>query len=251
MTLRQAKGNSSARRFTCSSLAITACVVVLGACENAYFYRPAVTSTTSATVDGQPASFYGVPPEAPQGNVRVATMGFAEIEAQGGGEHIRALHVRMVVANNSLKPWLVDTREIRAALPGYGESRAAFATGGQNSAPPNIEIPPRGERTIDLFYPLPSTMKDASKVPAFDLLWEVNTDSRRVVERTPFERIEIVPVYDYGYGYGYGYWGSPYWYDPYYVHGGAFVGVGLGSAYAQHPVVISPHYVAPPAQRVR
>jgi len=65
------------------------------------------------------------------------------------------------------------------------------------------------------------------------------------VERTPFERRELVSdVYPDSYV-----WGGPYWYDPYYVHGGAFVGVGFGPMYVHQPVVIR-HRVYP-AQRIR
>src|SRR5689334_15189870 len=68
------------------ALAIVLAGAALGltACEPMYVYRPAV-STTAATIAGLPASYYEVPPEAPRGHVRIATMGFAEIQPRGGG----------------------------------------------------------------------------------------------------------------------------------------------------------------------
>jgi NADH-quinone oxidoreductase subunit D len=70
-------------------------------------------------------------------------MGFAEIQASGGVE-LRALHVRMIVANNAGAPWSVDTREQHAVLPQGGESRPAYAII-DHGLPPIVEIPPRGQ----------------------------------------------------------------------------------------------------------
>lgn len=230
-------------------LAVAAAGLV--ACERSYIYRPAVTTTTSATIAGLPASYYGIPPEAPRGHLRIATLGFAEIRPQGAGDdqELRALHVRMIVANNADRPWLVDTREQRAVLPNGGESRPAYATADRGGAqPPSVEIAPGQARTIDLFYPLPQHMQSAGEVPSFDVLWRVDTAGRAVVDRTPFERIEIYPD-NYRESYA---WDGPYWYDPYYPRAGAFIGVGLPPVYVGHPVVIHPHvYSAPPARRVR
>jgi hypothetical protein len=228
------------------SLAVLLGGIGLAACdEPSYIYRPAV-STTSATVNGLPASYYTIPPEAPRGNVRIVTMGFAEIQPQGSAEQLRALHVRMVVANNSDASWYVDTREQHAVLPEGGESRPAYATV-DHGAPPVVEIPPRGERTIDLFYPLPAQVQKESALPSFAMLWQVNTNTRAVVDRTPFERQELITdVYPDYYD-----WRGPYWYDPYYARGG-FVGVGFTPVYVSRPVVIHHRvYSAYPAYRVR
>ena len=68
--------------------------------------------------------------------------------------------------------------------------------------------------------------------------WSVRTDTRVVVERTPFERLEILPpTYETEPDYV---WGSDYWYDPYYTTG-SFPGVGLAPAYVERPVVIRRH----------
>jgi hypothetical protein len=227
--------------------------LALAACSKNYIYRPTVT-TTSATVAGLPASYYGVPPESPRGHVRIATLGFADIRPAGGGEQedVPALHVRMIVANNSDRPWQLDTREARAILPRRGESRPAYATVDQGT-PPVVEIPARAERTVDLFYPLPRDMQKEDSVPSFDVLWQIDTDARRVVERTPFERIEVETPSESSSPdttLTYFAWGGPYWGDPYYAQGGAFVGVA--PVYVERPVIIRRRvYVAPPAVRGR
>jgi hypothetical protein len=239
-------------RAFCRSLAVllgAAGSLGLAACDRTYVYRP-VASTTVATVAGRPASYYDVPPEAPRGHVRIATMGVADIQPKGATDEddleLRALHIRMIVANNSDRPWSVDTREQRAVLPGGSQSRPAYAKVDHGN-PPIVEVPARGVRTFDLYYPLPEHLEDEDELPSFDSLWQINTDARLVVQRTPFERIEVQPdpsLYAYG--------GGPYWYDPYYVRGGAFVGVGLGPMYVNNPVVVRQHvYTAPPARRTR
>ena len=217
-------------------------VVVLGAlavagCEHNYVYRPTV-ATTSA-VAGRLASYYAIPPESPRGSVQLATFGFADIHPTGDDEELRAIHMRMVVSNNDDTPWRIDTREQLVALPGDGQSRPAFANS-DGGPGPIIEIPPSGKRTVDLFYPLPEHMQDASDVPAFDTLWKVDTSTRVVADRTPFERLEVVPRYAYEYDdYG---WGPGWYYDPYYVHGGAFVGVRVGPRFEHRTVVIHPSH---------
>jgi hypothetical protein len=220
--------------------------VVLAACEHDYIYRPTVHTT--AAIEGRPASYYAIPPEAPRGFVELASFGFADIrpETADVDQTLRSLHIRMVVANNSDKPWTLDTREQLLSLPNRGESRPAFAKA-DHGTPPVIEIPPSGKATIDLFYPLPANMQEAKDLPSFDTIWKVQTDTRVVLERTPFERLELRPPPSYGYS---DYWGPPYWYDPYYY---GWVGVRVAPVYVQRPVVIrpGPAYAAPPARRVR
>jgi hypothetical protein len=219
--------------------AAIATVLALSACDRDYVYQPTV-ATTSA-LSGRPASYYEIPPEAPRGYVQLATFGFADIASQGdtGENRARALHVRMVVANNSDKAWHVDTREQLLALPDHGESRPAYARA-DRGAPPALDVAPTGKVTIDLYFPLPDDMQKAKDLPAFDTVWRVETATRLFTERTPFERLEVVPRYDYDYDYDG--WGAAYWYDPGYP-GAAFVGARPAPASFNRTVVIrtAPH----------
>ena len=174
--------------------------------------------------------------------MQLATFGFADIHPTGAeDEELRAIHVRMVVSNNDDTPWKIDTREQLLALPANGQSRPAFASSDVGPGP-IVEVPPQGKRTIDLFYPLPEHMQEASDLPEFDTLWKVETSTRIVGDRTPFERLEVVPRYAYEYDDYY--WGPGYYpyYDPYYVHGGAFVGVRVAPSFGHRPVVIRPSH---------
>ena len=228
--------------------------VAAGACESRSFvYRPAISS--NAVVAGRPAAHHRIPPEAPRGDVRVATFGFAELTpTDGKGDDVRALHVRMVVSNDSDATWTVDTREQRVALPGNGESRPAYARS-DDGQPPLVEIPAHAQRSVDLFFPLPPAMQKASELPSFDTLWTVRAGAELVTQRTPFERLEVTPVYrTTPYYHGWYGWGPPYYHDPYYARGGAFFGMRYTPMFVERPIVIRPAPpppAAPPPRRVR
>jgi hypothetical protein len=168
---------------------------------NQYIYQPEENAT--AQMGGRTAAIYQIPPERPRGTVRVA--------GYGVNSKARVLHVRMVVENNALgENWAVDPHQLHVELRGMAavEPVQVVSDSGETQL---INVPPRGRRTVDLFYPLPPEAYKASKIPAFDFVWQVQTPGRTVAERTPFERLEIVPYY-----YGYGPWG-PYWVGPYWA----------------------------------
>src|SRR4051794_8870036 len=98
--------------------------LVLAGCEEEYMYRPEENAT--AQLNGVPAARYAIPPEAPQGDVRIASHGMSKIREHAVGneegqvdEHgreIRALHVRMSISNTSPQDWSVDGRQQIAEL---------------------------------------------------------------------------------------------------------------------------------------
>lgn len=181
---------------------------IAGCAGPQYTYLPAEQAT--ATIAGEPAARYAIPPESPRGAVRVATTGIVELQSRMGGE-IRAIQIRMVVANNNGDaPWVLDTREQFLSIAHQGESRAAFVN--SNAAvSPEIQIAPGQQRTIDFYYPLPRHLQKASKVPEFDFAWIVHTPERDVAERTPFDRYRVETEYPSeraGFGMGAG----SYWY---------------------------------------
>lgn len=170
-----------------------------------YVYLPAEQAT--ATIQGQPAARYGIPPEAPKGSVRIATAGLIDLHSTRG-HTLRFIRIRMVVANNNDRgPWLLDTREQFLSLPGHGESRAAFVNTNR-SGMPEIRIEPGEERTFDFYYPLPRSMQKASSVPDFAFAWIIHTPERAVAERTPFDRYRVEAELPRDLQSGIG----PYWY---------------------------------------
>jgi hypothetical protein len=229
-------------------------VLTLGAaalaCERDYVYRPAVTTTSAATISGLPAAYEAIPPEAPRGHVRIAMMGFADIVPEGASRAaLHALEVRMIVANNSDRAWTLDTREQVATLPNGDERRPEYVTV-RDAVPPQIPIAARSEKTIELFYPLPDSMRNQSQVPSFDVVWQVDTDARRVVQRTPFERSQVV-IGEAPYPTGYVGAEAPYpgsyvvgepFFDTYYTYGGRAV-QGPAPTFEKRPVSIRRHTV--------
>jgi hypothetical protein len=205
---------NAALRARLAALAIVLC----SACAPSYAYAP-ITSTPEK-LDGQSAADYPIPQDKPTGNVRVASFGFVDLGAHGAPQDeahfLHALHLRMVISNNSPKVWTLDTRQQRLDLTGRGKSGAAFASADAGTPPPMVSIEPGGHRAVDLFYPLPPDQQSPTKLPEFDAVFSVTTDTGLVEGVASFNRIVVRPVaspYDYGPEY---WWGPPYWYDPAY-----------------------------------
>jgi hypothetical protein len=227
-----------------ASFASLALGLALGACSSdAYVYSP--TTNTNATLEGKPAAAYPIPPERPTGDVRIASIGFADLAAKGVPEagKVRSIHVREIVENDSRAPWTIDTREQRLTIDEGDASRAAFARADPGSTgPPLVQVAPGATRAVDLFFPVPAPMSKARTLPAFDAVWTVTTDQRVVIERTPLERIEHLPRYAGDEAYG------AYWYDPAYPSG-AFKGAAVPPALIGHPLVVE-QAPARPVRRV-
>jgi hypothetical protein len=217
-----------------------------------YLYRPEQNAV--ATMAGRPAALYQIPPESPRGDVQIGALGIAKVHPRGEEDReLRVMHVRMIVDNNGDTPWAVDTREQVGILPGAGQSRPAFAATSTRQAP-EVTVPTDGKATIDLYYPLPANMQEASELPHFDVLWRVRTSERVVAARTSFERLRIEAVspesYYAGAWRGPGWWGGLGWYDP------SWPSYGFAGAIVVPPVYVVPpdgvaHRYAPPASRLR
>jgi hypothetical protein len=217
--------------LTAMAAAVAFAALALAGCDREYVYLPTV-ATTSA-IEGGPSSSNVVSPATLQGDVQLTSFGFADIQPGGLDEaRERALHVRMMVANDSDKTWFVDASDQLIALPEHSASRPALATSDRGAAP-TVAVPPGGKRTIDLFYALPQDMKDAKEIPAFDTVWTVQAGPRVVTERTAFQRLEVqsrdAP------GVTANGWGAGHWYDPA-NRRTIFVGVRIAPGYEGRPV---------------
>jgi hypothetical protein len=194
----------------------------LFACEQSYVYQPAEHAT--ATIGGNVAASYAIPVASPEGDVRLATFGFTDLEAQNAPDQkLRSVVLRMVVSNNGPSAWTVNAREQYIDIVGPGKTQPLFvSTQEGEKGMPTIAIPPGEKRSIDLFFPLPPQMQSASKIPEFDALWTVRTGQGVVSERTPFDRLRIEPVYYGYYGPDWGFyagWPGPFWYNAFYPTG--------------------------------
>jgi hypothetical protein len=185
----------------------------LGCAGGPYFYQPA--EQANAVISGHPAAHYTIPPTNPQGDVRVAAFGVAKLEFEDRDETVHALHIQLIIANNSgRQTWALDTRGVQVQFAGNARKSSPAYANSSSAGLPVVQIPPGESRTVDLYYPLPAHMEDEGDLPRFDVLWSVETDDGMVTERTPFERREVVPPAPTVY-YG---WGAPYWwYDPFFT----------------------------------
>lgn len=186
-------------------------IASLSACAIApeYYYAP--EPTTTVTRAGVPIQSFAVPPESALGYTDVSTFGIVQTPR---GD--RTLHVRMEVSNTSApNPWTVDVRDQLVDIPGVGQSHPLSVNAGLQTLP--IVTVARGQQaTIDLYYPLPSSIHDAEDLAGFDFAWRVITSSRPVTGRAHISRIEVedaatAPVYVAT-------WGPYWWYDPLYPH---------------------------------
>src|ERR1019366_5337714 len=155
-------------------------------CSATYAYVPA-TNAPLTTLYGHAAADYAIPPQAPRGDLRVASYGIEPLSPEGADdESVGALHIRLSIANKSDQPWTLDTREQQAALEGRATSTPAFAARSPGvGSPPIVTIAPNSTRLVDVFFPLPEDMQSASAVPALRFTSTVHTDAGPVSETTP------------------------------------------------------------------
>ncbi len=171
--------------------------LAVASCTPEYTYAPATTS--NAVVSGKPAADYSMAPQsslprATAGDVRVATFGIVPVHAPGG--EVQALHVRMIFANDGVAPWTFDSRDQRIVLSNGEESRPSFAAAGLGTPPPVLQIATGGRRVVDLFFPLPHPVDDATRLPEFKLVWSVQSGSRKIEHQTAFDRVTVPPQGD-------------------------------------------------------
>jgi len=227
-----------------------AVLVVLGlaglSCADSsnYLYRPAENAT--AMTDGYAAARYSIPVASPHGDVRIASFGVRGVAQEENGREWPAVHVRMIVANQSgAAAWTVDPNEVLIEVRGEKPKPPAVVNVDGSDAP-QIRIAPGEQRTLDFFYPLAEDQDDASNVPAFDVLWTVHTDTMTLTQRTPFERLAPVQTTaSVGMGMGYSpYWWSNPWYSSYPMNAGpGLVGPGLLGPSIMAPSMGSRFYV--------
>jgi hypothetical protein len=179
-----------------------------------YVYQP---DTANATAAGLPATRTPIPQERPQGAIEVVSYGVTDLRRDG--QDIPALHVRAIVTNDGDDtPWTLDASQQLVEIPGEGQSRPIFVNADIGTLP-NVTIARHERRVLDLYYALPDTMRKASQLPRFDLMWQVNTPARTVASRTSFERVDREPDVAVETTTAWPLWaglGPYWWYDPFY-----------------------------------
>jgi hypothetical protein len=210
---------------TPTAIASVACLSALAlgcAMEAPYVYRPAVPAM--ADTQGYATGVYPVPPERPDGEVRVLSFGIVSLQSTPDTAKFPTLHARLLVANNGdASGWTLDTRQVFIDIAGEGTSAAVYANS-DAGAMPLVPIG-RGERRIvDFYFPVPGQVADAGRLPAFDLRWQIQTGARLVAERTPFQRFEMSrPPPPYTHLTVVAGWGPFWWFHPFYPRAHVFV----------------------------
>lgn len=193
------------------------------------------------------ATYYEVPSRAPHGDVRVAALGVATLEPRGDdADRVQAMHVRLIADNtDDAAAWQIDTREQAAAIDGYGQSRPAFAAASVGR-PPLVTVVPGDSATIDLYYPLPAPLQEATAIPAAALQWRVQTPGGQVTVRTRLAamHVERPPASD---RVASSEWWGTGWFDPFWRDDSFFEAPALPAAYQQRPFVrvVAPSLHAP------
>ena len=179
-----------------------------------YVYRP---DTANATEAGLPAARTPIPQERPQGAIEVTSYGITELRRDDAT--IPALQVRAVVTNDGDDtPWTLDTTQQVVEIPGEGQSRAMYVNADVGTLP-TVTIARHERRVLDFYFSLPDTIRSESRLPRFELLWQVNTPERTVASRTSFDRLDKEPEVAYATPVGWPLWagyGPYWWYDPFY-----------------------------------
>jgi hypothetical protein len=179
-----------------ASSIVAVAAVILGACAPTRFvYAP--VSTTSGEVEGAPAVVYDLPPGAARGDVRVAMLGIALLQPLGVEDStLRAIHVAMEVRNRSDELWTIDPAEAHLVLATDRTRSEIYATSAQIHPMPRIDVAPRSQAAIHLYFPLPLHLQTERSLPGFDVIWSIRTGSRAVTERTGFQRFIASPPVD-------------------------------------------------------
>jgi hypothetical protein len=168
--------------------------VALSSCApTRYSYAP--VTTTGADLGGASAAVYGVPPEAPRGDVRVAMLGISSVSPLGSQESpADAIHVALAVSNRSDETWTVDPSEQRLTLTMKRQRSDVYAATRDVTRSTAVLVPPRSTRMIDLYFPLPIQFQKEVAPPPFDVIWTIHAGSRGVTQRTPFQRFVVSPT---------------------------------------------------------
>jgi hypothetical protein len=208
-----------------SPFSVLLLTAIVGCAATDYVYSPESANTMMS--NSIPASRTQIPPEQPKGSVEVASFGVTALSVNQ--EKVPAVHVRMVVSNDGdPATWRVDATQQLIELPGQGQSAPLYVNSDVQPVDKTVPVGMREKRTIDLYYPLPATVNTEGELPEFDMLWNVDTGTRPIAQRTSFDRLEpqYYDYWDYPYGTSWPMWagyGPYWWYDPFPYYGVSYV----------------------------
>src|SRR5262249_2147774 len=161
-------GKEAVMRVRSVMLAVLAAGLALPGCATSYVYRP---TSGAAPESGYLVARYGVPPEAPQGEVLVTSFGVTTVDV-AANTRAPVLHVRLgVTSTTGVVPWAVAAPEQLASIGGRAPVPPSFAN--SDSGGPVVTVPPGQRRVLDLFYALAPGQQSEGDLPYFEVSWKV------------------------------------------------------------------------------
>jgi hypothetical protein len=174
-----------------------------------------------------PVLRYGIPADAPKGQVYVMSLGVETLTAMGGQPE-SLLHLRVAVENNASDAWVLDSADTAVRFDDGPPVRPTYAKGYQPGGRQTIAAGGRGD--LDLYFAMPTTVRPQHA----NLRWEVHPGADTVTANSSFDlmtgqradQVYYEPVYDpalvYAWGPGWwwgsdwywgfgGWWGAPWW----------------------------------------
>jgi hypothetical protein len=169
--------------FAAGATLITAC-----ASTPRYEFRPTLAASREdapGDVAGHPAATYPIR----DGEVKVAALGVDKL-----AHRIPAVHLRLIVRNGSHGIWTIDVQKQEAFITAADEEVALPAAIAEDATTFAV-LTPEDTRTLDLYYPLPDTVRDGASIQKIRLDWRIGTPTSYVfaTHETPFERHELPP----------------------------------------------------------
>jgi hypothetical protein len=172
-------------RTRCRLLASTLAFALTAACATDYAYEPEVPAPEARAV----AAEYVIPPGEPRGEVRIVSRGIVDSpRAPGPDQGARAVALSVEVTNDSGEAWALDVPSQVLEISGRTKSQAVVTSSGAGAPSDVVTIPAGQRRTVDLFFPLPSGIREAGDLEAFRLDWRVAAGREVVARQTAFGR---------------------------------------------------------------
>jgi hypothetical protein len=181
-------------------------LAVIGACSSdPYRYIPATNRATNPR-----EAIYIVP----SGTMRVQWAAIDDVKVQKDQPEVKTVHLRLIASNHSKNgDWTIDPSDFFVSFASGDQVRPLVTD------PKILTVRPGELSAMDLFFPLPPSLKSSDDIREFDFHWNAQTADQKVVETTPFDRIKIEQYSAY----------SPYyWGGPIYPSYSAGVGVAWG-----------------------
>jgi hypothetical protein len=171
-------------------IAATLLAAIAACSSDPYRYVPATHRATNPR-----EAIYIVP----SGTMRVQWASIDDFKAAKDQPEVKVVHLRLIASNHSQNgDWTVDPSDFFVS----------FATGDQVrpvvTDPKTLTVRPGELSVMELFFPLPPSLKSSDDIREFDFHWNAQTADQKVAETTPFDRIKIVQYSDSPY-----YWGGP------------------------------------------